>query len=346
MASAPPALPVHIRKNIGADARTLLGALGLVLLVQGLPLLASGRQLGETLLHSGTTWVLLLMAALVTAMLVVFRNVSTLDIDRDGVRVASKKTQYFYAWTDISQVVCLKTGVRLEVKGLSDAQNSYNVISSRFGIKPDDLATLIRDGVGRWGLQTAPTRSCSVTPGNDVKAASMGALKRIVMVQGLIFGCVFVGLVVWQITSYNKAAELQRHGVKTEASVVRLYNDLCGRHGCDMSVEYEFQAGDGKTYHGYASLAGDDYRDDPDYQYAVRQRTVPVAFDSTDPNRSDLNFRNSVFSGNPLSLALTMIAVFVGIMIVVGGLLIGMTVYVTRSAQRRAAGLLPMSTVS
>lgn len=330
----PASLPVHVKKNLGVDGRMSLTMFAVVLLMTGGPLLASRPSSIQMLASSTNAWVLLLMLVLVSAATVFGRATGQLDIDSGGVRVAFRRDRYLYAWRDIADVVPVSGGVRVELRGRTEAQNSLNVISKRFGIAPERLAAVLREGVSRWG--ESGVAEPSKAPGDSPADPSAKAIRLICLVVAGGMALIFAGIVVWQVSEYFKTVRLQKVGERAQAAVVRIYQDGCSRSGCSINVQYRFQFG-GKPYDGFAYLTSDSNLDDPDYQYAEREHVVPIAFDPADPTRSDLNFSDWVFRKDPLKMLATMVGLIGGIMVVVTGGVLGLSVFAARRAQRRQA---------
>lgn len=334
MAKTPASLPLHVKKNVGVDGWMALVLLGAVLLVTGAPLLAAPPTSLQMAASSTNVIVLVSMVGVVIAVTVFGRSLGQLDIDSGGVRVAVRRNRYVYAWRDIAQVTPGKNGVRVDLRNRTEAQNRLNTISPRFGVPPDQLAALLREGVSRWGGTTAAEPS--LAPGDDPAKQYARASRLIVSVVAGAMALVFAGVVAWQVSDYFKTVRLQKAGERAQASVVRIYRDSCSRDGCSINVQYRFQVG-GKAYDGFAYLTSDENLNDPDYQYAMREHMVPIAFDPADPARSDLNFRDWVFQQDPLKMLLTLVGLIGGIIVVVTGGILGLAVFAMRRAQRAKA---------
>jgi hypothetical protein len=335
-------LPIHVVRNIGPSAKILFGAGLIAVAYEALPLLFSGASLLDTLVQGGQGFILLGICLLLTILYFAARDIETLDIDTAGVRITSKRKSYFYDWADIEKVSRVKGATRLHVRGFSDEQNFYNFISDRFGVKPEALVPLIDDQIARHSpaaTSGAAASGRSITPGHDLAKTKAAVLRKIFTLFGVMVAVIFGGAVVWQVSDYLKADQLHRHGVRTSAHVVRLFTGVCGRRGCDMHVEYAFEpiGAPGKSIHGFAYLAGYGWRDDPDYKFADESRTVPIAYDSTDFSRSDLNFHDSVFTDRPSTVMFTVLLI-IGIgLLVVAGLVSGLLYVSMRGQQVKVA---------
>lgn len=98
-----------------------------------------------------------------------------------------------------------------------------------------------------------------------------------------------------QLLDYRKLVAIRQHGARAEAQVDDVYTS-CGKHSCSRRVRYHFTvAGQSATWTGDERL-GSDRDGEPHAAYAGRTGHVPIAYDTTRPNRSALNFDNSVFT--------------------------------------------------
>lgn len=118
----------------------------------------------------------------------------------------------------------------------------------------------------------------------------------------------FVMLAVLAVTAvpdyltYRKLIAIQQHGRRAEGIVDTIYVAGCGRSGpCSLNVRYHYRAPspeDGRPI----QLTGDEYlgpkySDDPHFVYASTRGRVPIAYDLTKPQKSAVNFDDSVFAG-------------------------------------------------
>jgi hypothetical protein len=343
--------PLHVQKNIGPSPGMLIWPALILILLRGGPILFSGGDIIDTIINSSETYILASIVLLLVFVYFMYRNPATLDIGEDGIKIFSNKRQYFYAWSDISDVVRVKNAIRLKLTGRSSDENQYNLISDRFGLNLDELAATLRDGIARWGGGLASNRTSetsataavgarSIIPADSPKTAVSGAFKGILLLQGLVFCGVLAWVVIWQISDYRKAVEIQRHGLKADAAVVRFYQDSCGRSGCSMNVKYSFIAGPGSTLPGklivgHAYIAGDDYVDNANYKYAAAHNSVPIAYDSTHPARSALNFNNEVFKRTSLASVFISIGILGSIISAVFGFVAAALIYSMKQAEKK-----------
>jgi hypothetical protein len=344
-------LPIHKEKNIGITPITLLWV-GLIALVIGItPMLLSGGNLLDTVIHSSGGHLFLAEIAGLLLLFFMFRNPATLDISKDGISVSSNKKNYFYDWSDISQVSRVKNATQLELKGRSAAANQYNLISDRFGIKPDDLVAILREEIASRGSTSSPDNNLidqarrgatgrSKSPADDAKAVASAPYKKFLIFLSIVFAGIFGWATLSQIADYNKTIILQHHGLRTRATILRYYEDSCGKRNCIINVEYQFQSSpdsnfSGRQFRGHAFLTTSDNTNSEDYIYAKSNNIVPIAYDPADPSRSELNFRNSVFNRDPLHVLLTMTELVGGITAVIFSFMAGLMVLSMRQAERK-----------
>jgi hypothetical protein len=328
-------LPLRIEKTLSVPPLIVIGLVLFVLAYCGLPILSTGGSLVDTLLHSQSTVITLVVLMLIVVMVMRARRHGVLNIDASGVDVTIGKNRSLYAWSDIDSVTPIKNALRLDLKGRSAAENRYNLITTRFGVTNDQLATVIREGIARWGGAPASNTGVigTVSPADRATTTTVWrSFRTLMLMPAIVLAGVFIWMVSSQVSDYMRTVDLRKNGVSANASVVRFYRDLCSRNGCSMNVEYAVapQAGAfgaGKTFVGHAFLAGHDYEDDPDYQHAKETHTVPVVYDRNDPSISDLNLYNHIFARDPLNTLLLMIGIMGGMMILGLGLF-GLIFYV------------------
>jgi hypothetical protein len=278
-----------------------------------LPPLLTGTPLGNVLFHSSRPLILLGVSVLVMGVWLASRRAGELNVAAKGVTVRSGATTYFYDWADVDKIDQTKGGVRLSLHGRTNDQNAYNVISARFVGKVSDLYDLMSDGLARFGAER-PGGGQSHAPGDDLRRASRSSLGWIFGVIGALFGGVFLLIVVSAASGCIKTVALQKHGRATDARVVRVYTDSCGKNGCSENVEYTYNPQpDGPIYHGYSYIANSRSRYDPDLLFAETRHTVPIVYNTEKPGISSLNFRNRIFTQDAVKTAFTMVGVMAGI---------------------------------
>jgi hypothetical protein len=318
-ASSPTTLPIKIERDIGIKASTLFGAVLWAIFVTTLPLLLDKGALADVLFHSSSAIIDLGLLVLAPVFYLLSRNPGELEISSQGVGVATKKSgRWFYNWGDIESVVETPKGVRLLLKGRSDAQNLYNLIPSGFGLKPPELSSIITEGISRYGAAGSHSSIKTVSPGDDLQVTRIRSIKQTVSVFGFIFGGLFAAMVIWQALECMKTLDLQKNGRSTEARVIRTYTAGCGKRSCSINVEYAFTPepapGDPRIeYRGYEYIADSRRPNDPDLGYARTNGTVPIVYDVNRPATSGLNFRNRVFAKNPVSSMFDFLGIFGGI---------------------------------
>jgi hypothetical protein len=308
-------LPIRIEKSRGVPPGKLFGGVLLLGLFCTVPLLI-GQPLSEVLFHSTATYFDLILLVGALALYLLGRTRDKLAITPQGVGVVNLFGRWFYGWTDIERVIEYKAGVRVFLKGRSDEQNGFNFIPS-FGLDPSQLQEMLADGIARYG-NGSNAQTKTVAPGDDLNAARKRRTAILVSLCLLIFGTPLAIMVVPALFDCLKGLELQKNGRATQAVVVRIYTSVCGRSSCSENVEYAFklQPSSGalpKEYRGYQFIGTDRYPHDPDMIYAKTNRTVPIVYDVNWPEISSLNFRNRVFTQNPLTVLFRSLAVFGGI---------------------------------
>lgn len=106
-----------------------------------------------------------------------------------------------------------------------------------------------------------------------------------------------------------KDLDLKSHGRATNATVARIYTGDCGKHSCLEMVSYTYvNDNTRRIYKGYSRLASDRDYNDPDWVYARTYNAVPIAYDPNNPAVSDLNFRNVIFTGDPINIMAKMMS--------------------------------------
>ena len=144
----------------------------------------------------------------------------------------------------------------------------------------------------------------------------------------------FALFTLWRFVDYRHAAAIRAHGERSDATVVSIYTDSCGRNGCSINVAYSFTpdggVAAGQERRGYARLTSDRYPNDWRLVAARNSGHVPIAYDRNDPRVSRLNFADSAFAGDPWR------GFAVAELILGGGL--GVGVLLTLAFARRKAG--------
>ena len=181
--------------------------------------------------------------------------------------------------------------------------------------------------------------------GSDTADAEISeAARTLIAVEMVIFGAVLLAVIVWTGLDYRNATILRDHGRRIEASVVRFYPDACGKRGCSLGVEYSFETrnsvGGLQTVHGHRFIAGSDYASDPDYQYALTRHSLPIVYNQEDINRSELNFRNRIYTVDPATVFVELNEIFGSIVIVVFAFISIITWFSMQAAKRK---LVPQS---
>jgi hypothetical protein len=314
MSKTDPTLPLDIKKNLGLQPWTMILGIAFAGFYNLFPLLIGGLSL-DAFLNGAGLWTFLGLTAMTVTLFVVLRNPSQLTIDQTGVTLKSKRTDIFVTWSDVAHVTSVNNAVRIELKGRPEEDGV--LIPEGFGLPPARLTPVLRDAVERWG-GTPAGESTSTAPPGLAKTSLRDSMRRTFMVLGAIYGLLIVGVVVWQVADYGKTSRLKAHGVRANAAVVRIYTDQCGRHGCNLNVEYAYSTNSGQTFHGYGYLTSDDNLDDEDYKFAKTHSTVPIVFDVSAPKLSALNFRDRVFTQDSISWRLQFIALIAGLFAAAG----------------------------
>jgi hypothetical protein len=209
--------------------------------------------------------------------------------------------------------------VRVELKGRPEEDGV--LIPEGFGLSPAHLTPVLRDAVARWG-GTQAGNSTSVAPQGLAKTRLRESMRRTFMFLGAVYGLLIAGIVIWQVADYSKTSRLRSHGVRANAAVVRIYAADCGRHGCNLNVEYAYRAKGGQVLHGYDFLTSDDNLENKDYLYAKTHSTVPIVFDITEPSVSSLNFNEVVFRRDDISWRLQVFGLIVGLLAAGGAIVL------------------------
>jgi hypothetical protein len=290
--SAPGAWPVHIDKQLGVSPIGMVFIPGYLLLFQVAPKLASGLSIVEVLTHT-ITGVLFLGLTLFFGAIVLFtRKRGRLTIDASGIDVWAGKDHAFYAWSDIMGLDVVRAGVQVSLKGRSNEQNLYNIVSSRFA---KDLRRLLNDAREHFAANASQSGR-SIAPGDDLRAARMKAARLIAAIMIPLPVAIVGGFAVWQVSTMMKDADLQKHGRRAEATVVKIFTADCGRHSCSLDARFSYTpAGASQALTGIERIASDDEPGDPDLAYAKAHGTVPIVYDVRNPKIVELNFRDSVF---------------------------------------------------
>jgi hypothetical protein len=84
---------------------------------------------------------------------------------------------------------------------------------------------------------------------------------------------------------------------------VQIYSSECGRNGCLIDVEYKYKPDISWTSTtseeiGFGHLADSRFPDDPRLLYAREHHSVPIAYDTLNPQKSALNFNDSVLQSD------------------------------------------------
>ena len=110
------------------------------------------------------------------------------------------------------------------------------------------------------------------------------------------FAATFSVWFAWQYSDYRNTLEIQQHGKRAVADVVKIYSSGCGKSGCNTAVEYRYTP-QAKTASvtGYGTLATRSNGQDPDLIFAERFGRVPIVYSLNHPSHSSLNFKNRVF---------------------------------------------------
>jgi hypothetical protein len=329
--------PFSASKNIGLPLPTALGCSLLGIAFTAFPALTQ-RLSGPELLHSAILPALI-MPGIMAILYFSARTPAKLDVSSAGILVCMRGREWFYNWADIDSVSERKAGVQLALMGRSDAQNAYNIISSRFGLSQSDLSSLITAGIHRFGGAPFSRLTPTVAPGDDLNAAQKRSFLQITRNFSLLFGALFLLFAVqigWQSIH---DIELQKVGQRTVARVISIYTGTCGKRGCNTDVEYAFTApspSGAREYHGYKTLSFNGRTSDPNLIYAKENGSVPIAYDPGDPTNSALNFDDRVFRVSPMSNSLTVLGIFAGVFGGVMVLILGGMAVSTFSARNRA----------
>jgi hypothetical protein len=100
--------------------------------------------------------------------------------------------------------------------------------------------------------------------------------------------------------------QIHLHGRRIEAQVTGIYPS-CGKHGCDDIVEYQFQPyGMSEYFRSYGTI-GEANLANPNIIYVHARHSVPIAYDTTYPTRSSINFNDRAM--HPMSIGLRIIEI-------------------------------------
>jgi len=335
-------LPIHVKKNIGLSLWPLIVGAAIVALSQLAPIVG-GHLSFDAMLQGSAIYIVIGISAFCVFLYFFLRNPSQLTIDHAGVTLLSGKTRSIVAWPDIARVTPTNGQVRIEIKGRPEEEGV--LISDGFGLKANQLTTVIRDGVARWGA--APSGDAfasprSVSPEGGGKAAALAGMRRATLLMGFMALAMIIGMTIWQIADYAKSVQLEKHGVRTNAEVVRIYTADCSRDSCSLNVEYTYTTPSVKTLHGFGYLAREENSHDPDYLYAKSHRTIPIVFDANHPETSALNFNDRVFRPVSLVSRLEFIVMILGLLLAGFGavlvpLLIALRWQIRKAARASAA---------
>ncbi|MDE2435783.1 MAG: hypothetical protein KGM49_05945 [Sphingomonadales bacterium] len=134
---------------------------------------------------------------------------------------------------------------------------------------------------------------------------------------------VIVGLAALSLSILHDARtkrEIQKHGQRTMADVVDIYEDSCGRHSCSIMAKYQYTAkapgGTVQTFVGYGYLGNSRDNNDEDQSFARQNRKMPVAYNTGNPASSMPNFADGIFNVEPLASAYTITAILRGVAVV------------------------------
>jgi hypothetical protein len=119
----------------------------------------------------------------------------------------------------------------------------------------------------------------------------------------LILGWLLSAFFVFQgVTSslhqYNLLRAMQSHGAKSNAKITSYFKSNCTKHGCTTNANYKFTPSGyapGIVFYGHDALGDDWSPGDPQFNLARRSGIVPIAYDTSNPNVSAINFRNHLF---------------------------------------------------
>ena len=190
----------------------------------------------------------------------------------------------------------LEANVRVELKGRPEKEGV--MIPGAFLKRAATLSGALRAGLARWGSPASGRTHGQLPPGagRDLAAQGIQRFRKIFMTIYPI--AVGVGVIVLAATLGLPAlngSRLKAHGVRAQATVVRIYSGACGRSVCRRRLEYAYKTSDGRTLYGFSNIGDEGDTNDADYVYARTHSTVPIAIDAANPSISDLNIGDSVF---------------------------------------------------
>lgn len=313
-------LPCSVSKNIGLPWPTALGCGLLGIAFTAFPALTQ-RLSAPEMLHSAILPVLI-VPAVIAALYLSSRTPAKLDISSAGILVSMRGKAWFYNWADIDSVSERKAGVQLDLKGRSGAQNAYNLISSRFGLSPSDLSSLIMAGMHRYGSAQFSRSAPTLAPGDDLGAAQKRAFALVMRNFSVMFGALFLFVAVQLGWQSLHDIELQKAGQRSVARVIRIYTGTCGKRGCNTDVEYAFtvpSVSGVREYRGYKTIRFNGRTNDSNLVYAKANGSVPIVYDPDDPANSALNFDDRVFRASPVSGSLTVLGILAAIIALMSG---------------------------
>jgi hypothetical protein len=291
MTDEPVALPLRVRKNLGVRPWQPILICPAVLPFIG-EIAGPGGPLSA---HPMTLIAPLLIGIALVALYVFGRNPSELTIDQTGVTYVSRRSRLFVAWADVDRITTLEANVRVELKGRPEKEGV--MIPGAFLKRAATLSGALRAGLARWGGPTSGRTHSQLPPGagRDLAAQGSQRFRKIFMtIYPIAVGVVVIVVAATLGLPALNDSRLKAHGVRAQATVVRIYSGACGRSVCRRRLEYAYKAPDGRTLYGFSDI-GDEGDNDADYVYARTHSTVPIAIDSANPSISDLNIGDSVF---------------------------------------------------
>jgi hypothetical protein len=285
--------PVRIDKQLGVPPLMLFGPYLLLAAISLLPPLLSGLSVTYVLFQTSTGLIQLGMGAGLALLCLATRRRGELTLDADGVDVQAGAQRSFYAWADIEHLDELKGGVKVSLHGRTAEQNQYNIINARFMPSAGALRQLLSDGQAHYARERRSSRR-TVAPGDDLRQASLRGAALALGVIAAPMLLVVGPTATWAVLDCMKTLDLQKFGVRTEATVTRIYTDGCGRRSCSIDAQFTFPVA-GQTFSGHGYLASDRDPTDPDLVYAKRHGSVPIAYDARRPRVVGLNFGDRIF---------------------------------------------------
>ncbi|HEY1926070.1 MAG TPA: hypothetical protein VGG92_01270 [Caulobacteraceae bacterium] len=291
MADKPIELPLWVRKNLGVKPWQPI-----MICPAALPFIGEiAGPTGPLSAHPMTLIAPLLIGISMVALYVFGRNPSELTIDQTGVTYVSRRSRLFVAWADVDRITTLEVNVRVELKGRPEKEGV--MIPGAFLKRAATLSGALRAGFARWGGQASGQTHSQLPPGarRDLAAQGSRRFRKIFMTTYPIT----VGVVVIVVAASLglpalNDSRIKAHGVRAQATVVRIYSGACGRSVCRRRLEYAYKASDGRTLYGFSDI-GSEGDTNADYVYARTHSTLPIAIDAANPSISDLNIGDSAF---------------------------------------------------